>query len=140
MFGSSKREYEVNENRNQVPKPVSQQVEEIQDEPEEEEEEEASDEGTPAPKKRGRKGRHSAGSTPKGKPGRKPKVPTLKIKFSKRKRTSSVSCCFVFWLVLLEFLYDNWKPREGTRESRLRLKQGGMYSMVQNWKFDRSWT
>ncbi|GBP76385.1 Chromodomain-helicase-DNA-binding protein Mi-2 homolog [Eumeta japonica] len=54
----------------------------------EEDDEEVSDESTPAPKKRGRKSRHSTGG-PRGKPGRKPKVPTLKIKFSKRKRTSS---------------------------------------------------
>lgn len=59
------------------------------DDAEEEEEEEISDEGTPAPRKRGRKAKHGSGSTPRGKPGRKPKVPTLKIKFSKRKRTSS---------------------------------------------------
>ncbi|XP_061711978.1 chromodomain-helicase-DNA-binding protein Mi-2 homolog isoform X2 [Cydia pomonella] len=51
----------------------------------EEEEEEADSDGTPAPRKRGRKAKHAA----RGKPGRKPKVPTLKIKFSKRKRTSS---------------------------------------------------
>ncbi|XP_037973931.2 chromodomain-helicase-DNA-binding protein Mi-2 homolog isoform X1 [Plutella xylostella] len=70
--------------------PKEPKQEEVQDEPDEEDEEEASDEGTPAPKKRGRKARHS-GATPRGKPGRKPKVPTLKIKFSKRKRTSSVS-------------------------------------------------
>ncbi|XP_047988172.1 LOW QUALITY PROTEIN: chromodomain-helicase-DNA-binding protein Mi-2 homolog [Leguminivora glycinivorella] len=52
----------------------------------EEEEEEADSDGTPAPRKRGRKAKHAA----RGKPGRKPKVPTLKIKFSKRKRTSSI--------------------------------------------------
>ncbi|XP_045533776.1 chromodomain-helicase-DNA-binding protein Mi-2 homolog isoform X1 [Papilio machaon] len=65
----------------------SSKIEDVIDEPEEEEEEEASDEGTPAPRKRGRRPKH--GNTPRGKPGRKPKVPTLKIKFSKRKRTSS---------------------------------------------------
>ncbi|CAH2074458.1 unnamed protein product, partial [Iphiclides podalirius] len=62
-------------------------AEEVTDEPEDEEEEEASDEGTPAPRKRGRRPKHGAAS--RAKPGRKPKVPTLKIKFSKRKRTSS---------------------------------------------------
>lgn len=68
------------------------QNEEAVEEPEEEEEEEQSDEGAAAPRKRGRKPKHAGGSTtPRGKPGRKPKVPTLKIKFSKRKRTSSVS-------------------------------------------------
>ncbi|XP_063359709.1 chromodomain-helicase-DNA-binding protein Mi-2 homolog [Cydia amplana] len=51
----------------------------------EEDEEADSDGGTALPRKRGRKARHGA----RGKPGRKPKVPTLKIKFSKRKRTSS---------------------------------------------------
>lgn len=68
------------------------QNEEVVEEPEEEEEEEQSDEGATAPRKRGRKPKHSTTpATPRGKPGRKPKVPTLKIKFSKRKRTSSVS-------------------------------------------------
>ncbi|XP_049867284.1 chromodomain-helicase-DNA-binding protein Mi-2 homolog isoform X1 [Pectinophora gossypiella] len=71
--------------------PKDSKNDEAGDEQEEEEEEEASDEGTPAPRKRGRKAKHAAGATPRGKPGRKPKVPTLKIKFSKRKRTSSVS-------------------------------------------------
>ncbi|XP_063377859.1 chromodomain-helicase-DNA-binding protein Mi-2 homolog isoform X1 [Cydia fagiglandana] len=56
------------------------------EEVEEDEEEADSDGGTPAPRKRGRKAKHG----PRGKPGRKPKVPTLKIKFSKRKRTSSI--------------------------------------------------
>ncbi|KAJ2952576.1 hypothetical protein O0L34_g6899 [Tuta absoluta] len=62
----------------------------VAEEPEEEEEEEASDEGAPAPlaRKRGRKAKHGGA---RGKPGRKPKVPTLKIKFSKRKRGSSLS-------------------------------------------------
>ncbi|KOB74563.1 putative Chromodomain helicase-DNA-binding protein Mi-2-like protein [Operophtera brumata] len=66
--------------------------EEAIEEPEEEDpEEEISDEGVTAPRKRGRKPKHAASGTgaPRGKPGRKPKVPTLKIKFSKRKRTSS---------------------------------------------------
>ncbi|KAF9822298.1 hypothetical protein SFRURICE_017573 [Spodoptera frugiperda] len=64
--------------------------EEVIEEPEEEEEEEQSDEGAAAPRKRGRKPKHgNTPATPRGKPGRKPKVPTLKIKFSKRKRTSS---------------------------------------------------
>ncbi|VVC89740.1 unnamed protein product [Leptidea sinapis] len=68
--------------------PKDSKVDDSVDEPEEEEDEGVSDEGVPAPRKRGRKPKHS-GSTPRGKPGRKPKVPTLKIKFSKRKRTSS---------------------------------------------------
>lgn len=67
------------------------QTDETIEEPEEEEEEEASDEGATVPRKRGRKPKNATGAvTPRGKPGRKPKVPTLKIKFSKRKRTSSV--------------------------------------------------
>ncbi|CAH2208452.1 jg308, partial [Pararge aegeria aegeria] len=70
--------------------PKDSKVDDSIDEPEDEEDEGISDEGTPAPRKRGRKPKH-AGGTPRGKPGRKPKVPTLKIKFSKRKRTSSVS-------------------------------------------------
>ncbi|KAL4714068.1 hypothetical protein ACJJTC_008422 [Scirpophaga incertulas] len=70
--------------------PKESKSEELGDEGEEEEDEEVSDEGTPAPRKRGRKPKHSGGTaTPRAKPGRKPKVPTLKIKFSKRKRTSS---------------------------------------------------
>ncbi|XP_047505475.1 chromodomain-helicase-DNA-binding protein Mi-2 homolog isoform X1 [Pieris napi] len=64
-------------------------IDEYIDEPEEEEDDMISDESTPAPRKRGRKPKHGNTSTPRGKPGRKPKVPTLKIKFSKRKRTSS---------------------------------------------------
>ncbi|XP_045783781.1 chromodomain-helicase-DNA-binding protein Mi-2 homolog isoform X2 [Maniola jurtina] len=68
--------------------PKETKVDDSVDEPEEEDDEGVSDEGTPAPRKRGRKPKH-AGSGPRGKPGRKPKVPTLKIKFSKRKRTSS---------------------------------------------------
>ncbi|XP_038215900.1 chromodomain-helicase-DNA-binding protein Mi-2 homolog [Zerene cesonia] len=73
--------------------PKENKIEDSIDEPEEEDDEGISDEGTPAPRKRGRKPKHGASSTPRGKPGRKPKVPTLKIKFSKRKRTSSVSLC-----------------------------------------------
>lgn len=66
-------------------------MEDTIDEPEEEEDDMISDESTPAPRKRGRKPKHGSASTSRGKPGRKPKVPTLKIKFSKRKRSSSVS-------------------------------------------------
>lgn len=66
-------------------------AEDVEDEEDEKEESVVSDEGgTPAPRKRGRKPKYPPG-TPRGKPGRKPKLPTLKIKFSKRKRTSSVS-------------------------------------------------
>lgn len=77
-----------------TPAIISPQNEEAIEEPEEEDpEEEISDEGVTVPRKRGRKPKHatSGTATPRGKPGRKPKVPTLKIKFSKRKRTSSVS-------------------------------------------------
>lgn len=71
----------------------SSQNEETIEEPDEEDpEEEVSDEGVAVPRKRGRKPKHApGGAAPRGKPGRKPKVPTLKIKFNKRKRTSSVS-------------------------------------------------
>ncbi|VVC89741.1 unnamed protein product [Leptidea sinapis] len=52
--------------------PKDSKVDDSVDEPEEEEDEGVSDEGVPAPRKRGRKPKHS-GSTPRGKPGRKPK-------------------------------------------------------------------